>query len=214
MYDHIRRRRMKYKNFNRLMTFALYAIMVTVLGACATAQKKEITLNQSSTATGVFQQIQNGEAAKEGSVDLLIKVSIKTPVSGYHLFESKDHLHGKPGYPFLFNIDGQAVVWKADKITEDLPGSGGSLQQGPDTGPGVKYVIEKTIRLLPGSHRVFFALPEENYFTQKIIDVKKEGANVLEYRPIYRKPSRGITENFENGVSMYEVYSNGSPIGP
>lgn len=41
-----------------------------------------------------------------GFVDLTINAQIKTHLEGWYLLECKNSLHGKPEYPFLFNIDG------------------------------------------------------------------------------------------------------------
>jgi hypothetical protein len=203
---------MKYIKINRISNFALYAVLIVALGACAATQKKEMTLKQSSTATDVFREVQNGEAAEKGLVDLVIRASVKTPVAGFHFFETETHLHGKPGYPFLFNIDGQAATWKVDGVTGDGRDVAGKDKDGPEVGLGVKYVMEKRIRLAPGSHRVFFSLPDENYFTENAIMLKGGMVNVLEYRPVYRKPSRGNRRDFEHGVEGCEVFLNSSRI--
>lgn len=202
---------MKHRKINQLGNLTLCAIVVVVLGACATAQN-EIMLKQNSTATGVFREVQNEEPRYKGTGDLLITASIKTPVAGYHFFETKTHLHGKPGYPFLLNIDGQAVVWKAAGVTEDAMQPGWAQEAGPEAGPGVRYVVEKRIRLAPGSHTVFFALPEEDYFTQNVIRLEEGRVNILEFRPIYSKSGRGLTENFLYGIKQYEVFLNGNRI--
>ncbi len=47
-----------------------------------------------------------------------------------------------------------------------------------------------------------------------MILLEKGMMNVLEYRPVYRKPSRGIKREFEHGVEKYEVFLNGGRIGP
>ncbi len=202
---------MKTRKIDRLGGIVLCIMTIFALVACAKVQK-ETMLKQESTSAGVFREVQKGEPWEKGKGDLLIRASLKTPVAGFHLFEIKTHLHGKPDYPFLINIDGQAGLWKADRITEDLSESGGTEEKGPEAGPGVRYVLEKTIRLAPGSHTVFFALPEDGYFIQNIIQVEEGRANVLEYRPLYRKHSKGVTENFEHGVARYEVYLNGSRL--
>jgi hypothetical protein len=183
-------------------------------GSCATPQKKDVTLIENSTATGMFREIQNGEAVEKGLADLLIRASIKTPVAGFHLFESKSHLHGKPGYPFIFNLDGQAVTWKVDGVTGDGADVAGKQGDGPEVGLGVRYVMEKRIRLSPGPRRVFFYLPEEDHVTENAISLEEGRMNVLEYRPLYQKPGRGIRYDFHHGIARYEVFLNGGPIGP
>jgi hypothetical protein len=212
--DFVGRIIMRPGKINHFGELALCAIAVVLLGSCATPQKKEVTLIQNSTATGVFREVRSGESDEEGLVDLLIRASIKTPVAGFHLFESKAHLHGKPGYPFIFNIDGQAATWKIDGITGDGKDPDDKEGNGPEVGLGVRYVMEERIRLAPGTHKVFFCLPEENYITENVIRLEEGRVNVLEYRPLYQKPGRGIRYDFHHGIARYEVFLNGSPIGP
>ena len=204
---------MKPRKLNRLGELALCAIAVVVLGSCGTAQK-EIMLKQNSTAAGVFREVQKDEPREKETVELLIRASIKTPLAGFHLFESKTHLHGKPGYPFIFNIDGQAVTWKVDGVTEGGTDIAGKQRDGPEVGLGVRYIMEKRIRLAPGPHRVFFCLPEEDHVTESAIQLEEGKVNVLEYRPFYRKPGRGIRNDFLHGIARYEVFLNGSLIVP
>ncbi|MDD5169969.1 MAG: hypothetical protein PHN75_14220, partial [Syntrophales bacterium] len=67
-----------------------------------------------SERNDVFTEIQpEALLPAEGFSDLSIRVQIKTHVEGYYLLESKDDLHGKPRYPFMFNIDGQMITWEA-----------------------------------------------------------------------------------------------------
>ncbi|RPI37249.1 MAG: hypothetical protein EHM54_03620 [Nitrospiraceae bacterium] len=77
----------------------------------------------------------------------------------------------------------------------------------------MKYVLQKRVRLRAGQHRIFFGLPEENYFTEVEISLREGEAGDLEFRPAYRTkriPSRIPT--FLKGIDEYEVFLNGKQI--
>ena len=50
----------------------------------------------------------------------LIRTHIKTHLEGHYILEPGDSLHGKSGYPFIFNIDGQGIVWKVIGVKEEI----------------------------------------------------------------------------------------------
>ena len=81
--------------------------MSLILIGCGAAAK-EILVKTQTEHTDVFTEIKNADAPARGFVVLTIKATIKTHLEGYYALESKDSLHGKPGYPFLINIAGQA----------------------------------------------------------------------------------------------------------
>jgi hypothetical protein len=210
--DKFQEERMKPKRISVWGKGALCTLLLFLLSACVTAQK-EIALKQNSTATGVFKEIQDGAPTPKDVTDLVIKASIKTPVSGYHLFESEKHRHGKPNYPFVFNVDGQAVVWEVDGVPEITSQEGEDKARGPEAGEGFRYLLEKRIHLAPNSHTVFFGLPDEDCRTENMIEIEKNRVNVLEYRPVYGKTGRAISPHFLYGIKGLEVYLNGTRIG-
>jgi hypothetical protein len=70
----------------------------------------------------------------------------------------------------------------------------------------MKYILEKKVRLATGSHKVFFGLPDEPYYTTADISVKSGGLYVLEFKPDFRYktvPTRIPT--FLKGVDKFEV---------
>ncbi len=70
----------------------------------------------------------------------------------------------------------------------------------------MKYVLEKKIQIAAGSHKVFFGLLDEPYYTTVDIFVKSGGLNVLEFKPDYKYktfPTRIPT--FLRGVEKFEV---------
>ncbi|MCJ7786395.1 MAG: hypothetical protein MUP41_20885, partial [Desulfobacterales bacterium] len=100
---------------------------------------KEISLRSQSERTDVFKQAQEGESIPGEFVELTITSSIKTHPEGFYLLESKRSLHGKAGYPFLINIDGQAATWKVDGQKESTPTYDENGKRSPEGGEGMKY---------------------------------------------------------------------------
>jgi hypothetical protein len=81
------------------------------------------------------------------TVGLLIRTHIKTHLESYYVLESTDSLHGKSGYPFVFNVDGRGVEWKVDGVKEETvryDEKGNRIAEG---GPGMRCSLEKKIRL-------------------------------------------------------------------
>ena len=91
---------------------AVLVLGPSLVGCGATAQM--IVEKSQSERTDIFQEISRDEAIPAGYAGLAIKASLKTHVAGYYVGESEKSLHGKPGYPFVINIDGQAAVWEVD----------------------------------------------------------------------------------------------------
>jgi hypothetical protein len=184
-----------------------------ILAGCISTTK-EIAKMTASTRTDAFVEVTEGNAPA-GFVDLVIKASIKTPLEGYYVLESKTAAQGKPVYPFLVNIDGQAALWTGDGQKESIPlyDESGKTSRDPDAGVGIKYRLEKKIRLAAGAQKIFFGLPKEAYYTEIQLTLKEGGMPVLEFRPRYRYktiPTRIPT--FLNGISSYEAMLDGQII--
>ncbi len=114
----------------RLLSYLLLAAFVSTILGCGLAARAIKTKSQSER-TDVFKEVKEEGPPPQGFFDLIIKASIKTHVEGYYFFESKKTFHGQPGYPFLINIDGQALVWKIDgqkEITPGMPKESGTLK--------------------------------------------------------------------------------------
>ena len=184
--------------------------LLIFLGGCGTALK-EITTKSLSERTDVFSEVKESGAPPAGYADIMVKASLKTHLEGYYSLESGKSLHGKPGYPFLLNIDGQAVVWRVDGEREATPlyDERGSTRNDPEAGDGIKYVLKKTVRLAAGTRVLFLGLPEENYYTKADITLKPGESYVLEFKPHYRYktlPTRVPT--FLKGLDEYEIVLN------
>ena len=180
---------------------------------CGTAVK-EMRMKSQSERTDVFVEVKDGEPIPEGFADLMITANIKTPLAGYYILESKESLHGKQGYPFLVNIDGQTALWKIDGVRDSKPAydKDGTSSRDPEAREGMRYALNKKVRLWAGSHRIFFGLPQEDYYSAVDIELKGE-SSLIEYKPVYRYkrlPTR--IPAFLKGISRYEVFLNGRQI--
>ncbi len=167
----------------------LFALAVSVLG-CA-APSAEIKEKSESLRLDVFTEVAGTDGPREGFTTLEIRVSLKK------------HMGEEPEQPFLINIDGQAVAWMAKGVVEALP-----VSQGPEGGKGMKYQIDKTLRLSPGRHRVTLGLPEDGYARGFDINLKQDRSYVLELVPVYNySPSRDVS-NFNYGLARYNALLN------
>ncbi len=185
-----------------------------IFAGCGTAVK-EIQMKSQSERTDVFVEVKDGEPIPEGFADLTITANIKIPLARYYPLESNKSLHGKAGHSFLVNVDGQSVLWKTDGILDGKPAydKNGKTSHDPEAREGMKYVLEKKVKLRAGSHRIFFGLPEENYSTTVEVELKDGETSLLEYKPIYRYktfPLRIAT--FLKGINRYEAFLNGTQI--
>lgn len=199
----------------RLMKFVAATAMTATLVGCGATLKVIERMGQ-SVRTDVFTEVTADNAAPAGFVYLVIKASLKTPLEVYDTPESKASVHEKSGYPFLVNIDGQAVVWRVDGQKEILPfyDENGKTSHDPDAGSGLKYILKKKVRLAAGPHEIFFGLPRETYYTRVRLTLKDDGAPVLEFEPRYcykTIPTRIPT--FLMGICGYEAMLDGQIIG-
>lgn len=186
----------------------LFGLCLTGCGATA----KEIQMKSHSERTDVFREVKAGEPVPKGFVDMVIKASIKTHARGHYPLEPKEQLHGNPDYPFLINIDGQAAIWKVKGNMDDTPlyDEKGEIRTDPEAGNGVKYILDKQIRITSGSHRIFFGLLAEGFSREVEVTLKEGKMYVLEWKPVYQYkilPYR--IPSFLEGIKEYEVFLNG-----
>ncbi|MEN6489679.1 MAG: hypothetical protein ABFD66_12525 [Smithella sp.] len=208
--------RQKIKGFRSMsVVFILLPLMILiVLTGCGTAAK-EIQIRSQSNRLDVFTEINDASPPVQGFATLTIKASIKTHLARYYVLESRESIHGKQGYPFLINIDGQAETWTAEGKKDSLPlyDLDGKTSHNPEAGEGMKYVIEKKIRLRAGTHKIFLGLPADDYIKEVDITLKEGNAYMLEFKPIYKYkdyPTRIPT--YLKGIKEYEVYLNNNRI--
>jgi hypothetical protein len=197
------------------ITFFLAAILIsTVFTACGAATKTIMSKSQGER-TDVFMEVTDGSAMPRGYGEVIIKANIKTHLEGYYIGESKESVHGRQSYPFLVNIDGQAALWNAPGVRDNKPAydDEGKTSRDPEARDGMKYVLEKKVRVAAGPHKVFFGLPEDNYYTEADITVQNGATTVLEYKPVYRyKKITTRIPTFLNGISRYELLLNGNKL--
>ena len=195
----------------RYTVYVSVILLVAVLSGCGAAART-IAARSASERSDVFTEVAGNKAAPSGYADVLITASIKTHLAGYYSGESKTSAHGKEAYPFLINIDGQAALWKAEGRKHELPEYvDGQTSKDPEAGEGIKYVLSKTIRLRVGSHKLFFGLPEDDYYREVAINVKAGEALMLEFRPVYKYkkfPTRIPT--YMKGVNHYDILKDGN----
>ena len=199
------------KKMQKVIKGSITLVMCLILIWCGTAAKT-IRVKSQTERTDVFTVLKNADAPAQGFAVLTIKATIKTHLAGYYALESKDSLHGKPGYPFLINIDGQAETWKVDGQRESLPlyHKDGKTSHDPDAGEGIKYVLEKRLRLNAGIHKVFIGLPGDDYFKEIEISLTEGDTYTLEFRPVYKYKTRPTRiPRFEKGIKEFEVFLNG-----
>jgi len=189
---------------------SLLGICGILLLSCGTALK-EISLRSQIERTDIFKEVQEGEIKSGEFADLTIRASIKTHLEGHYLLESKSSLHGKAGYPFLINIDGQAATWKVDGQKENTPTYDESGKRPPEGGEGMRYNLQKKILLRTGFHTIFFGLPQEKVPLQFELALKPGESYVLEFRPVYQRCGKQ-PRHFFHGVSTCEVLLNGNAI--
>jgi len=178
-------------------------LLIIALVGCG-AVSREITLKSQSERTDVFKEVQEGVPIPREIVELTITSSIKTHLEGFYLLESKGSLHGKPGYPFVINIDGQAATWKVDGQKENTPTYDESGTSSPEGGEGIRYNLQKRILLRAGFHKIFFGLAAEKLLLQFELTFREGESYFLELKPVY-KASGKQPRHFLHGVKTCEV---------
>lgn len=198
---------------NRI-TISILLVLLGLTVGCGAAARMTAAQSQ-SVRTDIFTEATDAGARPQGFADLIVKANIKTHEAGYYIAEPEKSLHGKPGYPFVLNIDGQAAVWNVDGQKDVKPAydEQGKTSKDPEARAGIKYILENKLRLRHGVHKIYFALPEDEYSVETEITLRDGEQAVLEFKPLYRyktQPTRIPT--FLEGISTYEVYLNGVKI--
>jgi hypothetical protein len=192
------------------IVISMIVVSLALMVGCG-ATVKMITGKSQSGRADVFTEVTDDGARPQGFADLIVKANIKTHEAGYYIAESGKSLHGKQGYPFVLNIDGQAEVWKVDGRKDVKPAydEQGKTSKDPEARAGIKYILEKKLRLRPGAHKVCFGLPEDEYYVEAEVTLRDGEEAILEFKPVYRyktQPTRIPT--FLEGINKYEIYVN------
>ena len=193
-----------------LINVFLGVLLLIGLAGCGGAVK-QISPESQNMRTDVFIEVEDQQPPPEGTVDLTIKASIKTPPEGYHLFGERTPPKKKDGYPFELEIGGQEVVWKVEGKQENTPRWDEKANRIPEGGQGIRYTLDMKIRLRSGLHHVVFGLPQEDYYTEVKVSLRKDEAHTLEFQPFYAMGRRGYRD-FYRGIKTYNVFLDGIRI--
>jgi hypothetical protein len=191
----------------RILGYMALTIMGITLISCVTSSQA-IKSKSISDRAGVFSETTDG-TPPQGYADIVIKASIKTPLEGYYPLESEKSLRGKTVYPVVFNIGGQAVTWdmKGERESAPLYNMDAKTSHDPEAGVGMKYYIEKKVRLISGTHKIFFGLPGEKYYTETEVSLKDRETYYMVFAPVYKYKSRPHRiPTFLKGIKNYEIY--------
>jgi hypothetical protein len=181
-----------------------------IMPGCATKKIATISLEVRDDA---FQEIAHKESVPAGYAELTVVSTLKTRKPGDCLWTKTSH--GTPEYILLLNIDGQTARLKGD-MAEDKTTSGGPWD--PEAGDGIGYFFKIKLRLKPGLHRVFAALPEDGISFDREMTLMEGSNNVLILTPVYGKKRAGrlpgINEvrSFYEGIRGFNGYLNGEEI--
>lgn len=185
-----------------------------LFGGCATstAVKEQIQKKAIEQAI-VFEEIEDGASTAGFSV-LTIRVTMKTLKEGFYPLEFKSALHGKPEYPFIFNLGGQGVIWLA-KGTPDIQQQIVDGKRNPEGGEGMKYILEKRIMLKPGAYKIYVGLTEETLLKEVDVTLSEGKTTVLQFMPLYfTGRNNRNTGSFYRGLRDFEVFLDGKKIEP
>jgi hypothetical protein len=172
----------------KIMHWALLLAFVVLAANCGAA-REQIQTQSKTWCEGIFCEVNTSDKPPPGYADVVIKASLKTHLPGEYLLASGSSPHGGPFYHFTVNVDGQAVTWQVPGQRENLPVMKDRDCQ--DEGDGMRYPLEKKIRLRAGTHRIFLGVREENTAKTMIVNLREGASSTLEFRPIYPRHKQG-----------------------
>ncbi|HUL38638.1 MAG TPA: hypothetical protein VLW47_13225, partial [Thermodesulfobacteriota bacterium] len=157
-----------------------------------------------------FEEINEKEnQISEGYSELLIQASIKIPQEETYVIKTRPPGYGNLQYPFVFNVNGQGVLWMVNRIFDEQA-MYVRHKINPEGGAGLMCRLEKRVRLKSGSYKVYMGLPEEEFETEVTISLVDGSSNVLEFKPIYLW-HRIHQRTFRNGISHFDIFFNSKP---
>ena len=196
-------RRNPMKNMVHLVLTLSLAVCLANCGAA----REQIRTQSISEREGVFQEVATADGPPSGFADVVVKASLKTHLSGEGaLLESGDSPHGGPFYRFVVNIDGQAVTWEVKGVRENSPIVNGL--HFPVEGEGMRYVLEKKVRLHAGAYSIFFGVPEENYTETMTVNLQEGKSYTLKFQPIYPRYKWGHPASQLGLLGFNAVFNN------
>ncbi len=185
----------------------IYIVLVVLLFLACSGTKNLIEEKMISGRTDVFSEITGESQPPDGFSDLLINAQVKTLSEKQYPWQEKGLPADDLKFRYLFNIDGQAVVWDVAGKEEDTPVYDENGKRTFDGGKGIKYSLDKRIRLRAGPHNVFLALPSENVISQSEIIIEPGIQYTLEYKPIYDWDHLHH-QSYRHGIGGFEVFFN------
>ena len=191
-------------------TRCLAALVTTLfLFACGHVTREHIMQKASEEATS-FEEI-SGEDKQlpEGYSELIIKARIKIPQKEFYLIKKRPPRNENSQYPFVFNINGQGVLWMVN-CALDKQRTYINNKRNPEGGDGLMCRLEKRIHLKFNSYKLYLGLPEEEFETEVPISLTDCSSNVLEFKPVYRR-SGDNRRIFWKGISNFNIFLNGKP---
>jgi len=193
----------------RITPWALVVVFVVLAANCGAA-REQIQTQSKTLCEGIFCEVNTPDGPPPGYADVVIKASLKThlPREGT-LLESGSSPHGGPFYHFTVNVDGQAVTWKVPGQRENLPVVKDRDSQ--DEGDGMRYTLEKKIRLRAGPHQIFLGVREKNTAKTLIVNLREKASATLEFRPIYPRHKQGHPA-FPLGFLGFSVWLDNTSI--
>jgi len=191
----------------KIMHWAFLLAFVVLAANCGAA-REQIRTQSKTLCEGIFCEVNTPDGPPPGYADVVIKASLKTPLPGEYRLESGSSPHGGPFYHFTVNVDGQAVTWKVPGQRENLPVVKG--QDSPDEGDGMRYTLEKKIRLRAGTHQIFLGVREKNTAKTVIVDLREGALSTLEFRPISPRYKHGRPAFRLGFLGFNEVFNNTS----
>jgi hypothetical protein len=194
----------------KIMHSALVVALLILVANCG-AVREQIRTQSVTEREGVFQEVTTTDGPSPGFADVIVKASLKTHLSGEGtLLESRNSPHGGPFYHFTVNVDGQAVTWKVPGQRENLPVARDRHSQ--DEGDGMRYTLEKKIRLRAGTHQIFLGVREENTAKTLIVNLREGASSSLEFQPIYPRYKQGHPAFRLGFLGFNAVFNNTSNI--
>jgi hypothetical protein len=195
------------------ITLLLLIMALLVISGCA---KSPALIKASSTSvrSDVFQELKKGGPIPQGYADLRITSSLKTHKPGIYPFE-KTKSHGTTDYMLLLNIDGQALQIKGAVSEENFEPR---TLRDPEAGDGIRYRLQKKVRLESGAHRLVVAIPNDGIAVEREINLVEGSNNSLVLEPLYglvigkqRPGFYGVT-SFYQGIKGFRVNLNGKTL--
>jgi hypothetical protein len=172
------------------MAYLVLSASLVIFFANCGAAREQIWTQSITEREGVFQEVTTTDLPPAGFADLNVSALLKTHLSGEGtLLESGNSPHGGSFYQFILNIDGQSVTWKVPGQRENIPVV--SERHSQDEGDGLRYALEKKIRVRAGTHRLFLGVPEENYTKTVNVNLPEGTSSTLTFRPIYPRYKQG-----------------------